>query len=267
MIRMVIEHIGLKDDHGVAGRAAARAAAVIAGRPVAVAAAVFKMARRDAVARRDHVFLALDQFGGHAAGAHIHVLGAAFAVAHAEKLVQVDGLALGAGFKDAFAGIVVPVGEQLAVVPDRLDAVFLVPGDHPSRVALVADPAGLVAVGIIGKAAPGDGRGGVGLRAGVGVGVGVIVGGLVLADQVAFVAQAQVVLGLFADVVDVVVAHRKAVGVLVARTRPAAGRGGQPVQRVIAEGQLRCVAILKKHQKICVRARWRNWLSIFLEAQ
>jgi len=102
-----------------------------------------------------------------------------------------------------------------------VDAVLLVPGDRPSRVALVADPAGLVAVGIVGEAAPGDARGGMGLRAGVGVGV--IVGGLVLADQVAFVAQAQVVLGLFGDVVDVVVGHRKAVGVLVAGTRPATG--------------------------------------------
>jgi len=112
MIRMVVEHVGLEDDHGVAGRAAARAAAVVAGRPVAVAvaAAVFKMARRDAVARPDHVILALDQLGGDAAGAHIHMLGAAFAVADAEKLVQVHGLAVRAGFKDAFAGVVVLVG-------------------------------------------------------------------------------------------------------------------------------------------------------------
>src|SRR5689334_7982481 len=93
--------------------------------------------------------VAVDQLGDYPHAAGVDVLGADLAITDGEIRVHIGRLALRPALDDALAGIVVGVGERLAVFEDPLDAVFLVPDDRAARAILVVGPAELVAVGVV----------------------------------------------------------------------------------------------------------------------
>lgn len=129
---------------------------------------------------------------------------------------------------------VVDVALGAAVVGHRAQAVLLVPDQRAAAGVLFRHPAGLVAVGVVGKAPVVDLRRRVGL--GARIGVGPVVGGLGLRQLSAFGRHPHMRLALVGDVVDGVIGHRQRVALLlVARALPGAARAGQPVELVVAE--------------------------------
>jgi len=76
-----------------------------------------------------HITRLTAEFGDQTGAACKDMLGDNLAVPDGPELVDVSRLTLRAALDDPLAGIVIFAGDRLAVVGDRLDAVFLPPYD------------------------------------------------------------------------------------------------------------------------------------------